>query len=70
MEKQEFQVGDIVYCIDEDYKGFEDRVVSVSLEGDGSISYTCDEGWEFYKEHIGKEVFKTSEERSNYFLKH
>ncbi|MBS5938601.1 hypothetical protein E5347_10920 [Clostridium sartagoforme] len=66
MEKQEFQVGDMIYCIDEDYREFEDIVVSVELERDGTICYTGDNGWDFFKEDIGKEIFRTREERSKF----
>mgnify|MGYP006969170406 CR=1 FL=1 len=66
MEKQEFQIGDTIYCIDEDFRKFEDIVVSISLESNGSISYTANEGWDFFKEDIGKSVFKTGDERSDF----
>lgn len=66
MEKQEFQVGDMIYCIDEDYREFEDIVVSVELERDRTICYTGDNGWDFFKEDIGKEIFRTREERSKF----
>ena len=49
MEKQEFQIGDTIYCLDEDFREFEDKVVNISLEADGSISYTADSGWDFLK---------------------
>lgn len=67
--KQEFQIGDIVYCVDEDYKGFEDRVVEICLEANGCISYTCDDGWCFFKEDIGKEVFRSKEDRAKFLSK-
>lgn len=63
MEKQEFQIGDTIYCIDEDFRKFEDIVVSITLESNGSITYTGNDGWDFFKEDIGNEVFKTEEER-------
>ena len=63
MEKQEFQIGDTIYCIDEDFRKFEDIVVSITLVSNGSITYTGNDGWDFFKEDIGNEVFKTEEER-------
>ena len=66
MEKQEFQIGDTIYCIDEDCREFEDIVVGIALEPNGSISYTANEGWDFFKEDIGKSVFKTGDERSDF----
>lgn len=69
MEKQEFQIGDTIYCLDEDFREFEDKVVNISLEADGSISYTADSGWDFFKESIGLEVFKTREERTDFVSK-
>lgn len=66
MEKQEFQIGDTIYCLDEDFRKFEDIVVGIRLEADGSISYTANEGWDFFKESIGEEVFKTREERTDF----
>ena len=69
MEKQEFQIGDTVYCIDDDYREFDDIVVNISLEANGSISYTADSGCDFFKESIGEEVFKTREERTDFVSK-
>ena len=66
MEKQEFQIGDTIYCIDEDYREFEDIVVGITLEPNGSITYTGDDGWDFSKGDIGREVFKTREERLDF----
>ena len=68
MEKQEFQIGDTIYCLDEDFREFEDIVVGIRLEADGSISYTGESGWDFFKEDIGEEVFKTKEERTDFLL--
>ena len=70
MEKQEFQIGDTIYCLDENFRKFEDIVVGISLEPNGSISYTANEGWDFFKEDIGEEVFKTEEERSEFLSKY
>ena len=70
MEKQEFQIGDTIYCIDEDYREFEDIVVSITLESNGSITYTGNDGWDFFKEDIGNEVFKTEEERLEFLSKY
>ena len=66
MEKQEFQIGDTIYCLDENFRKFEDIVVGISLEPNGSISYTANEGWDFFKEDIGNGVFKTREERTDF----
>ena len=70
MEKQEFQIGDTIYCIDEDFRKFEDIVVSITLESNGSITYTGKDGWDFFKEDIGNEVFKTEEERLEFLSKY
>lgn len=70
MEKQEFQIGDTIYCLDEDFREFEDIVVGISLEPNGSISYTANEGWDFFKEDIGNGVFKTEEERLEFLSKY
>lgn len=70
MEKQEFQIGDTIYCIDEDFRKFEDIVVSITLESNGSITYTGNDGWDFFKEDIGNEVFKTEEERLEFLSKY
>ena len=68
MEKQEFQIGDIIYCLDEDFRKFEDIVVGIRLEANDSIVYTGKSGWDFFKEDIGEEVFKTREERTDFVL--
>ena len=70
MEKQEFQIGDTIYCLDEDFREFEDIVVSITLESNGSITYTGNDGWDFFKESIGEEVFKTREERTDFLSKY
>lgn len=60
-EKQEFQLGDIAYMIDEDYRFFESEVFRISLE-DGEYCYEtrdCD----FDIKDIGWWVFKSEEDR-------
>ena len=37
MEKQEFQIGDIIYCLDEDFRKFEDIVVGIRLEANCNL---------------------------------
>lgn len=69
IEKQEFQLGDTIYCIDEDYREFDDTIRNVFLELGGTICYTSDDGWDFWKEDIGVTVFKTSEERTNFLTR-
>ena len=66
MEKQEFRIGDTVYCIDENFRKFEDIVVGIRLEANDSIVYTGKSGWDFFKEDIGNGVFKTEEERTDF----
>lgn len=66
MEKQEFQVGDIVYCIDEDFREFEDKIIQVSLLKDGTLEYTSINCVEFDKKRIGRYVFKTKEDRNDF----
>lgn len=56
-EKQEFQLGDIAYMIDEDYRFFESEVYRIELR-DGKYYYdTHDVGFEY--EDIGDWVFKS-----------
>lgn len=65
MSKQIFQVGDIAYMIDEDFKQYESKVYSVTLERNNIISYdTYDD--DFTDEDIDKRVFKTEEDREIY----
>lgn len=66
IEKQEFQIGDTIYCIDEDYKEFEDTIKNVFLEVDNTICYTGYDGWDFWKKDIGVTVFKTNKDRINF----
>ena len=68
MEKQEFHLGDTIYCLDENFRKFEDIVVGIRLEANDSIVYTGKSGWDFFKEDIGEEVFKTREERTDFLL--
>lgn len=66
MEKQEFQVGDTIYCIDDDFKEFEDIVITVTLERDNTIGYVGRDYDDFTKEDIGNRVFKTREDRLDF----
>lgn len=57
-KKQEFQLGDIAYMIDEDFRYFESEVYRVELCSDETITYTtwdCD----FNTDDIGDWVFKS-----------
>lgn len=65
-EKQEFQIGDFVFFLDEDFKGFESIVADIILDKDGCICYTTKDGLDFYKENINKTVFKTEKDRFNF----
>lgn len=62
MEKLEFNLGDIVYFIDDDYNYFESGIRGLQLDRKGNIYY---ETWdvEFEKEDIGNWVFKSELER-------
>lgn len=62
MKFQEFQLGDIAYMIDEDYRWSESEVRRVELCSNGTVEYStwdCD----FTTEDIGDWVFKTEEDR-------
>lgn len=67
MEKQDFQVGDTIYCLDDDFKMFEDIVVTVTLNRDKTIDYTGRDYDDFTKDDIGHRIFKSEEDRL-YFL--
>jgi hypothetical protein len=61
-EKQEFQLGDIAYMIDDDYRFFESEVHRVELCRDGTIEYStwdCD----FNTEDINDWVYKSEQDR-------
>ena len=56
-EKQEFQLGDIVYMIDEDYRFFESEVYRIELRNGKYYYETSDVDFEF--KDIGDWVFKS-----------
>lgn len=62
MEKLEFNLGDNVYFIDDDYNYFESEIRGLQLDKKGNICY---ETWdvEFEKEDIGDWAFKSELER-------
>jgi hypothetical protein len=65
-EKQEFQLGDIAYMIDEDYRFFESDVHTISLN-DGKYYYeTRDVDFEF--KDIGDWVFTSAIYREIHFV--
>lgn len=66
MEKQEFQIGDTIYCLDLDYREFEDIVTHMCLENDNTIGYRGRDFDDFTKEDIGKCIFKTKEDRIDF----
>lgn len=60
--KQEFQLGDIAYMVDSDYRWSESEVHRVELCRDGTIEYStwdCD----FNTDDIGDWVFKSEQDR-------
>lgn len=65
--RQEFQVGDIAYMVDEDHRWFESEVHRVELCRDGTIEYStwdCD----FTTEDINDWVYTSSQNREIYQL--
>lgn len=64
--KQEFQVGDTIYYLDDDFNEFQDIVVTVTLERDNTISYVGRDYDDFTKEDIGNRVFKSKEDLLNF----
>ena len=60
--KQEFQLGDIAYFVDEDHRWFESEVHRVELCRDGTIEYSTYD-CEFTSKDIGDWVFKSEEDR-------
>ncbi|WP_125153655.1 regulator [Clostridium rectalis] len=59
--KQLFQLGDIAYMIDEDYRFFESEVYRIELDN-GKYYYTADD-CDFEDGDIGNWVFKSEIER-------
>ena len=59
-EKQEFQLGDTAYMIDEDYRFFESEVYKIELDN-GKYYYTAECDFEYVD--IGDWVFKSEAER-------
>lgn len=62
-EKQEFQLGDTVYMLDEDYRFFEDTIYRIELH-DGKFYYTCE--CDFKNSDIGDWVFESEMHRELY----
>lgn len=62
IEELEFNLGDTVYCIDDDFNFFEDEVRKIEINRDRSISYST---WDldFLNEDIGEWIFKSEMER-------
>lgn len=61
-EKQEFQLGDTAYFVDDDYRFYESEVYRIELTKDGNFLYeTRDDDFEF--KDIDERVFKTEEDR-------
>lgn len=64
-EKQEFQLGDTAYFIDEDCLFYESEVYRIEKAKDGTFLYeTHDADFEF--RDIGEWIFKTEEDRELY----
>lgn len=63
-EKQEFQLGDTAYMIDEDYRFFESTVYRIELNK-GKYYYETSDVDFGYKD-IGEWVFKSEQEREMY----
>lgn len=61
-EKLEFNLGDIVYSVDDDYNFFEDELRRIEINSDRSICYSTWD-YDFTKEDIGQMVFKSEMER-------
>lgn len=60
-EKQEFQLGDIAYCIDEDYRYFENEIYQISIDNGKYFYQTHDIDFSF--SDIGDWVFKSEVHR-------
>lgn len=65
-EKQEFQLGDTAYMVDEDYRFFEGEVYKIELN-DGKYEYTAD-GADFTNDDIGDWVFTSKEVREMHVM--
>lgn len=66
MEKQEFQIGETAYFIDDDMRFYEERIRRISLSFDGNtIEYETVDGFEFTKDKINNTVFKNEESRES-----
>lgn len=63
-EKQEFQLGDTAYMIDEDYRFFESTINTISLHKGKYYYETSDVDFEYID--IGDWVFKSDTERVMY----
>ena len=63
-EKQEFQLGDVVYAIDDDYRFFESMVNRIGLSRGKYYYETSDIDFEYGD--IGDWVFKSEQEREMY----
>ncbi|TCO69531.1 regulator [Marinisporobacter balticus] len=64
-EKQEFELGDTAYMIDEDYKCFESTVFRITLNRKGIYDYDTYDA-DFGARDIGEWVFKSEQEREMY----
>lgn len=63
---QEFQLGDIVYMLDEDYRFFESRVCKISMDLDtGEYEYNTADV-DFTNKDIEEWVFKTEKDRTDF----
>lgn len=62
-EVQQFQLGDTVYMIDEDYRLFESEVYKIELADD--VYYYTTNDCDFEDGDIGKWVFKSKMERES-----
>lgn len=65
MEKQEFQVGDTAYIVDEDYNFYEEIVYRIEI-WDNIITYETS-SVDFIKEYIDNWVFKSEIDRERKF---
>lgn len=66
MGKQELQIGETVYFIDDDMRFYEETIRRISLSSDGNtIEYETVDGFEFTKEEINNTVFKSKENRES-----
>ena len=69
MGKQEFQIGETAYFIDDDMRFYEERIRKISLSFDSkTIEYETVDGFEFTKDDINNTVFKSKESRESYLI--